>query len=135
MHVTARCHCGQVRLSAEINPARVFVCFCTDCQKLTGSAFRTVVPALPGSVQLDGQVHNYTKTAASGKRRIQSFCPVCGSPMFARAEDAPDAYMLRVGVLDQASQLIPTAKLWQSSQWRWTEKLSELPGCEHQELL
>ena len=48
MKVTGRCHCGQISFEAEIDPAQVRICHCTDCQTLTGTAFRTNVSSLPG---------------------------------------------------------------------------------------
>src|SRR5690348_5559864 len=41
MKVTGRCHCGNISFEAEIDPAQVRVCHCTDCQHLTGTAFRS----------------------------------------------------------------------------------------------
>ncbi|HET9046453.1 MAG TPA: GFA family protein, partial [Casimicrobiaceae bacterium] len=32
MHVQGRCHCGEIAYEAEIDPAGVSVCHCTDCQ-------------------------------------------------------------------------------------------------------
>ncbi len=52
MKVTGRCHCGQISFEAEIDPAQVKICHCTDCQTLTGTAFRTTVPSLPGTFVL-----------------------------------------------------------------------------------
>ena len=37
------CHCGSIRFEGEVDPAKVVVCRCMDCQTLLGSAFRTVV--------------------------------------------------------------------------------------------
>jgi hypothetical protein len=45
MRVNGSCHCGQITYEAEVDPARVGVCNCTDCQVLSGSAFRVSVPA------------------------------------------------------------------------------------------
>ena len=133
MQVTARCHCGQLTISAQIDPQKVFVCFCTDCQKMSGTAFRTVTPALQGTVRVEGQVTHYVKTADSGNLRVQGFCPVCGSQMYSKTNGNEPAYVLRVGAIEQASALKPSVKLWQRSQWSWVERLSEVPGCEHQE--
>ena len=44
MKVEGACHCGRIAFEAEIDPARVSVCHCADCQTLTGSAFRLAVP-------------------------------------------------------------------------------------------
>jgi hypothetical protein len=43
MKVEGSCHCGQVTFDAEIDPGAVRICHCTDCQTLTGSAFRVSV--------------------------------------------------------------------------------------------
>jgi hypothetical protein len=43
MKIDGRCHCGNITFEAEVDPATVAVCHCTDCQTLSGTAFRTVV--------------------------------------------------------------------------------------------
>src|SRR5690606_36972007 len=84
MKIDGACHCGRVRYEAEIDPAKVVVCHCTDCQTLSGSAFRTVVPAREGTFRLlSGALKIYVKTAESGNRREQAFCPECGTPIHA----------------------------------------------------
>jgi len=45
MRIDGSCHCGAVSFSAEIDPDRVMVCHCTDCQVLLGAPFRAVVAA------------------------------------------------------------------------------------------
>jgi len=52
MKVTGGCHCGHMSYEAEVDPATVRVCHCTDCQKLTGTAFRTNIATLPGTFVL-----------------------------------------------------------------------------------
>ena len=48
MKVEGRCHCGNLKYIAEVDPEKVEVCHCTDCQTLSGSAFRTVVVTREG---------------------------------------------------------------------------------------
>jgi hypothetical protein len=43
MKVDGGCHCGSIKFEAEIDPADVGVCHCTDCQSLSGTAFTTYV--------------------------------------------------------------------------------------------
>ncbi len=45
MKVDGHCYCGAIKFEAEADPASVLVCHCTDCQELTGTAYRTVVVA------------------------------------------------------------------------------------------
>jgi hypothetical protein len=67
MKVDGACHCGSIRYEAEADPAKVVICHCTDCQTLSDSAF-------------------YVKTAESGSRREQTFCPDCGTPIYSGPE-------------------------------------------------
>jgi hypothetical protein len=69
MKVTGGCHCGQITYESEVDPAAVRVCHCTDCQQLTGTAFRTNISSLPGSFKLTrGTPKIYIKTAESGNK-------------------------------------------------------------------
>jgi len=40
MKIDGACHCGEVKYEAEVDPEKVAICDCTDCQSLSGSAFR-----------------------------------------------------------------------------------------------
>jgi hypothetical protein len=135
MIVHGQCHCGAVRLIAEVQPSRVFVCHCTDCQVLTGSAFRVVVPVVSGSLQVQGTAKGYARTADSGAVRWQCFCPECGTPLYAGTPDGTGLTTLRVGLLHERGQLSPTAQLWRRSALPWVDALPEVPACERQELL
>ena len=104
MKVTGGCHCRHITYQAEVDPATVRVCHCTDCQKLTGTAFRATIASLPGTFVLkSGTPKTYIKTAESGNRRVHAFCPECGTPIYAAAaEPNPSTYGLRVGGIDQS---------------------------------
>jgi len=80
MQVHGSCHCGSVKYEAIVDPERTTICHCTDCQSLTGSAFRVSVPAIEGSLRLAcGKPTVYVKLGESGSRRAQAFCANCGS--------------------------------------------------------
>lgn len=97
MHVHGSFHCGGVQYQAQIDPERTTICHCTDCQKLTGSAYRVSVPAVEGSFQLvSGEPSIYVKIGDAGSRRAQAFCPNCGSPLYTYDADLPRIYGLRV---------------------------------------
>jgi ribosomal protein L37AE/L43A len=44
MKVHGSCHCKSVSYEAEVDRLRVAICHCSDCQALTGSAYRVSVP-------------------------------------------------------------------------------------------
>ncbi|HEY4068469.1 MAG TPA: GFA family protein [Burkholderiaceae bacterium] len=132
MKVHGSCHCGQISYEAEVDPATVSLCNCTDCQVLAGSAFRVSVPAPAATFRLlSGTPKVYLKTAQSGNKRRHSFCPNCGAPIAATADiDDPTSYMLRVGGLDQRAQLPPTVRKWCRSELVWAQDVSGIPGIE-----
>src|SRR5262245_3235990 len=102
MKIDGGCHCGKIRYEAEIDPGKVTICHCTDCQTLSGSAFRTVVPApKEGFRLLAGKPKVYIKTADSGNKRVQAFCADCGSPIYSSAVEDPPVYSIRLGTASQ----------------------------------
>lgn len=128
MKVDGGCHCGQIRYQAVVDPGKVAICHCTDCQTLSGSAFRTVVPAPAADFKLlAGQPKVYVKTAESGNQRAQAFCPECGTPIYSAALTDTPAYFLRVGSIRQRAQLPPKAQNWCRSALGWTQDLKDLP--------
>lgn len=131
MKVEGSCHCGQVRYEAEIDPAAVMICHCTDCQTLSGSAFRTVALTPPGGFRLvSGALKSYVKLAESGARRLQCFCPDCGTPICATSEGKePKVYSLRLGSCRQRASLVPVAQIWCRSALPW---LGGQPGVRRQ---
>ncbi len=134
MKVHGSCHCGAVRYEAEIDPAKVSLCNCSDCQMLTGSAFRVSVPApREGFTLQGGPLTTYVKVADSGARRRHSFCAKCGTPVHATADaDDPPGYSLRVGCLEERAQLAPRRRIWCSSALPWSQDVSGLPAFDRQ---
>ncbi len=135
MKVTGGCHCGHIAYEAEVDPAAVRVCHCADCQKLTGTAFRTNIASLPGTFRLlNGAPKIYLKTAESGNKRAHAFCPDCGTPIYAAApEPNPTSYGLRVGGIDQRAQLGPPARqIWCRSALPWSMDISGVERAERQ---
>ena len=134
MKVTGRCHCGQISFEAEIDPTQVRICHCTDCQTLTGTAFRTNVSSLPGTFVLkSGTPKTYIKTAESGNKRAHGFCPECGTPLYSTAPGPnPMSYGLRVGALDRRAELRPTRQGWCRSALPWSMDISGVERFERQ---
>jgi hypothetical protein len=132
MKVDGGCHCGNIRYEAEVDPATVVICHCTDCQTLSGSAFRTVVPTKEGSFRLlSGVPKVYVKTGESGNRREQTFCPNCGTPIYSGpVGDGAKVVSLRVGTVRQRDQMVPTDQYWFRSAQAW---LSTLPTIKRRE--
>jgi hypothetical protein len=132
MRVHGSCHCGAIAFEAEVDPERVRICHCADCQRLSGSAFRVNAPSKESSFRLlRGEPKVYVKTAESGRRRLQVFCGNCGSALYATSDDPPGnrEFGLRVGVLDERAVLAPRKQFWVRSALPW---LPPIAGEIHQ---
>jgi hypothetical protein len=134
MKVQGRCHCGRIEYEGVVDPESVQACHCTDCQALTGSAYRVSIRAPAATFRLTrGTPKTYVKTTAdSGTPRLHAFCGDCGSPVYATALDNPQNYTLRVGGLVQRALLPPKRQLWCRSALPWSTDLTSVPKVERQ---
>lgn len=133
MKVEGSCHCGQIAFEAEVDPGAVGICHCTDCQALTGSAYRVTVPGPASSFVLrSGSPKIYIKTAESGNQRAHAFCPNCGTPLYATDPHEPQTYGIRVGTLKQRAELPPTRQFWYRSALPWVSDIRGVPHLERQ---
>ena len=132
MHIDGQCHCGHVKYEAEIDPTDIGICHCTDCQRLTGSAYRVTAVTQTGSIRLTASPPKvYTKYGDNGRPRLQSFCPECGSPLFTTGEGEDAAATgIRVGTINQRRELAPSRQIWCSSALPWVNDIGSLPGVE-----
>jgi hypothetical protein len=132
MNVQGSCHCGAIRFRGLVDPASVAICHCTDCQKLTGTAYRVSVPARRTDFELQqGEPAVYIKVGDSGAKRAQAFCGTCGSPLYtytySEGDQQPQTYGLRVGSLDERLLLAPQKQKWCDSALPWALDISALP--------
>lgn len=123
MKIDGACHCGAVSFTALIDPERVMVCHCTDCQVLSGAPFRAVAVAPWSSLQVQGTTKSYVKVAQSGNRRAQVFCPECATPLWATALENPTTVVVRLGCVKQKAQLRPAMQIWHHSALPWLAEL------------
>jgi hypothetical protein len=134
MKIDGRCHCGYITFEADADPDKASVCHCTDCQSFSGSAFRTFARVTGDTFRiLSGEPTVYVKTAESGTKRAQGFCPRCGSPIYATSVgDGPKTYSVRLGTVRQRDQFVPKLQIWARSGQRWVTDLASVRSVETQ---
>ena len=134
MKVDGGCHCRSISYEADIDPDNVGICHCTDCQRLSGSAFRTIALTTPGGFRLlSGTPKVYAKVGDSGAEREQAFCPDCGSPIYSAAPGSgPRIYSIRLGTVNQRDKLPPTFQIWGRSAQSWLGAVASLPAKDTQ---
>jgi len=138
MKVTGACHCGFLAFEAEVDPATAGICHCTDCQVFSGSAFRAGVSGAETDFRLlAGTPKVYMKTAESGARRAQAFCPECGTHIYATSAPAAGgegtrSFRIRLSTLRERDALPPRHQIWTRSSPAWLAQLASLPRRERQ---
>jgi hypothetical protein len=105
--VRAGCLCGALRIVAQGRPYRVGLCHCLDCRKSHGALFHASAIFPETAVTVTGPVQCY---------RDRSFCPTCGSQVFAHIGDEIG---INLGALDKPSQFRPTYELWTIRREDW----------------
>ena len=127
MQITGQCHCGAITFKANVDPKKVVVCHCTDCQRISGAPFRAVLPTPVEDVTLSGAAKHYVKVADSGNRRAQAFCAECGTQLYATEAETPKVLNIRLGCVNERAQLAPQKQMWGESAMPWLGQLQALP--------
>ena len=129
MEIDGSCHCGRISYVAKVDPSRVSICHCRDCQTFSSSAYRVSVLTARENVRITGKPKVYAKTADSGAIRLQHFCGECGTPIFNSGPDEQVGdYVIRWGSIRQRDKLRPVRQIWCQSAAVWIDAVPLLPG-------
>jgi hypothetical protein len=135
MKIDGGCHCRFLTYEAEVDPESAGICHCTDCQSLSGTAFRTGVTAHEDDFRfLSGEPKIYQKTAESGNQRQQVFCPNCGTQIYSTSLGPAGgrSLRLRAGTVTQRDQLPPKRQIWIRSAQSWVGEIDQILKIEKQ---
>ncbi len=119
--VNGTCHCGKIKINARVKKSKIRACHCTDCQKFSGAPLRAIAIASHDKISIKGTPTEYVKIGDSGNKRIQAFCPDCGTQLFATNMDKT-SFNIRTGFLDQRSDLEPNQHVFTTSSMTWFKK-------------
>jgi hypothetical protein len=117
---TGGCQCGALRYEIAQAPQMVYTCHCTDCQRMTSSAFSIgcVLPAEAFRL-IRGEPRAVQRTADSGRVSTRWVCPQCGSWLCTAPTPGSPVRNVRGGTLDDTSRLRPSVHLWTRSKQPW----------------
>jgi len=134
MRIHGGCHCGAIAFEGDVEPGTILICHCTDCQTLSGTAYRAGIYAKAETfAQTGAKPTIYIKTGTSGAKRAHAFCPTCGTPIYSAAVENPDRYTLRVGTIAERQALgTPMRQGWCVSALPWVEQIATVPKVERQ---
>lgn len=119
MSFTGRCACGRVTLAIAGEPIQTRQCWCRQCQQIAaGSPTHNAIFQVK-DVRLDGALASNGYVAASGNTLTASFCPSCGSQVYAQSSARPHLMTVRFGMLDEPHGLRPQVAIWTQDAPAW----------------
>lgn len=118
------CQCGALRYEVSEAPIVTYLCHCTECQRITSSAFSMAILVRDSAFRLTkGEPRLISRVADSGRTTTRWHCPdcagwICSSPTPDPQQPGP-VRRVRAGTLDDRSWLRPTAHYWTRSKQPW----------------
>jgi len=119
------CVCGAIRYAISREPFEVYACHCTDCQRITSSAFSIGAVVSNDAFSRTGKEARSVPggVTAGGRVKARWVCPDCGTWLFGsprpRVGQTGTIRVVRGGTLDDTSWLRPTAHYWTRSRQPW----------------
>lgn len=125
------CACGTLRYRLNKPPIFVQACHCTDCQRITGSAFVVNAWIEASEVEmLAGETKSHQLAGGSGTPNDVHFCADCGTYLWTNYHGAAGCLFVRVGTLDDPGALPPRANIFTKSAQSWLPLSKDLPRFE-----
>ena len=112
------CLCKQVSFTVRGPLGEVRYCHCSQCRRLTGSAFSANAKVKFEHFSIEGGeslVKEYEHRAGI----YRAFCSNCGSPVYCRVESDPDFVRVRLGSFSNPLGVNITGHVWVSSKADW----------------
>ncbi len=117
--VAGGCLCGNIRYETTSEPTLQCLCYCKDCQTVSGAAGYAVygVP-IDSLVVTKGRPAEYNVQADSGRINSRRFCPDCGTRIWAQLDELGLASVNGL-TLDQRDHFRPSANHYPDSAPEW----------------
>ena len=123
------CLCGSVKFEIEGEFQKFFLCHCSRCRKISGSAHCANLFApnaqlnwISGEESISFYRHEDTNFA-------KNFCSVC-SALLPMHVEARDLVVAPAGCLDTDIEIAPQAHLFTDSKGNWDDMLNDQPTFE-----
>jgi len=116
--LTGGCLCGGVRFEVDEPPISAGYCHCTRCQRRTGTAASVQARIVPGSLRIvSGE--DLVRAFEPEDGFPKEFCSACGSALWSRNPDNPDALSVRMGAFDEDPGVRPSYRQYVAYAAQW----------------
>lgn len=117
-----RCACGEVRYRLNAKPMFVHCCHCSDCQRLTGSAFAINAIIEGEAIELlSGTPQPEPVPTASGRPHDIYRCTSCRTALWSDYGRRPNYRFVRAGTLEDPTEITPDVHIFTRSKLPWVK--------------
>jgi hypothetical protein len=127
---SGQCLCGDVKFTITSEPEMMGQCHCDDCRKSTGTGHASIAFFQKKNVKIEGKLSQYISSADSGADITRSFCPNCGSSLFAESSDREGVIGVLAGVIDDNSWFKANFRVYNKSKPVWDFMDESVPAFE-----
>jgi len=78
-------------------------------------------------LEVTGALSTYEDRSDAGNQVFRKFCGTCGSPIFSELAAYPGFIALKVGTLNDSSNITPSSQVWCDSRQGWLAIDSDMP--------
>ena len=117
--LTGSCQCGAVNLSLAPPVVLTYACFCTSCQKRTGSAFSMGLIIPTASLQVEGELTTWSRRSDKGITNTRYSCKDCGNIIYGVDDTGMELAKVQAGLLEDTHNLEPEVYLFVRSKQAW----------------
>lgn len=122
------CACGSVTYTLSTDPMFVHCCHCTECQRLTGSAFALNALIETDRVSVRGQMVDISLPTPSGHGQLLKRCADCGTAIYSHyLIRGTEIAFVRVGTLVDPSACPPDVNIWTGSRRKGIPTSDDIP--------
>ena len=116
---TGGCLCGAVRYEARGEPLYTGHCYCTDCQKASGSGFVPFMGFAAEQVSFSGGTQLCITPTGRGGDSVRDRCALCGSLVFGGIVGQDVEHTIYAGTLDDPSLFTPQIAIFAKNRPPW----------------
>ena len=114
------CQCGKLRYQVTQPPMMIYCCHCTNCQKISGSAFAISATVFEVSFAFTaGEPRKTEWLSDAGNQRYGYICGDCGTRIVHGQEPSIGVLSLRAGTFDDTNWVEPAGHIWTGSAQNW----------------
>ena len=121
--IEGACQCGQLTYQLFDKPKAVWACHCTECQKLSTSAFSVTAIISATAIKFSGKLNEWSRTADSGNKNNAKFCPNCGNRVYHYNPEDSETVKLKLKPVNLKDHGIfePSVHVWVGEKLNWTQ--------------